>query len=68
MKWKGVRKVAFGALALGVLGGAFALCAWKPEANVSFPAFATAVCAIVAAFTAGNVGEHAAQRGQGTKP
>lgn len=68
MKWKGWRKVAFGALALSVLSGGVALCAWKTEAAVVYPAFATAVCAVVTAVVAGNIGEHVVGRGQEKAP
>lgn len=66
MKMKGSRKVLFGAIALAVLGGAFALTAFKPDAAVSFSAFATAVVTITGIVIAGNFGEHVASRGQET--
>jgi hypothetical protein len=63
MRMKGARKVAFGAYALAILSGGYALCAFRPEAHVSFGAFATAVVSILTAVVIGNVGEHVAQRG-----
>jgi hypothetical protein len=56
---KGVRKIVFGTISLVFLGAGFGVCVWKPGGFVGFPAYATAVCTVLAAVVAGNFGEHA---------
>lgn len=68
MKWKGVRKVAFGALALLFLGGGLAAVTVWPAGQPVFGAFSTAVCTITGLVMAGNIGEHAASRAQEKAP
>jgi hypothetical protein len=67
-KLKGVRKLVFGALALLFLAGGYVFTLYKPVGLTTFPAYVTGVVSILSAVVFGNVGEHAASRGQEKAP